>query len=227
MSVLTDDVRPVHPSRSLRVLVVDDHRTFAELLAVAIGGEDDLECVGTAADADEAVRKVMDLEPDVVVVDIEMPRQNGLAVTRRIRELRENTIVIVVTAHQDPAWIVRATQAGATGFVPKNGSLTELLDAVRHARLGGVVVAPSALGGATAAAGPVESGSSDSVHLTTREHDVLACLAKGMAPKSIARVLGISVHTCRGYVKSVLNKLEASSQLEAVVTAQRLGLVSA
>lgn len=210
----------------VRVLVVDDHRAFAELLAFALGAEGDIACVGTADNADEALAKVNDLQPDVVVVDIEMPRQNGLAITRRVRQLRENTVVIVVTAHQDPAWMVRATQAGASGFVPKNGSLHEILDAVRRARHGGMHVAPSAFATPTAVPSSQSEGTPQVV-LTTREQDVLAYLGKGMAPKAIARVLGISVHTCRGYVKALLAKLEVSSQLEAVVKAQRLGLVPA
>lgn len=202
------------------VLVVDDHRTFAQLLSLALDSQPDVRCLGTADDPDRALAMVVDTEPDVVVVDIEMPALDGLKLTRRILALRPETVVVVVTAHRDPAYMVRATQAGASAFVPKNGSLDELLDAVRHAHRGGMMLAPSAFATGSAAA-VVEP----TVRLTTREQDVLACLGRGMAPKAIARVLGISLHTCRGYVKSILAKLEVSSQLEAVVKAQRLGLL--
>ena len=208
---------------ALRVLVVDDHQTFADLLSLALSSEPDLQCVGTAGSAAEAVAMAAELRPDVVVMDIEMPRQDGLAATRRLREVLPDLVIVVVTAHRDPQWVLRATQAGASAFVPKNGSLPEMLDVLRRARTGGMLVAASAFGAATA---PVERAPArPRVELTQRERDVLHCLNRGMAPKAIARVLGISLHTCRGYVKSLLAKLGVSSQLEAVVTAQRLGLI--
>jgi DNA-binding NarL/FixJ family response regulator len=207
----------------LRVLVVDDHQTFADLLSLALSSEPDLRCVGTAGSAAEAVTMAAEVRPDVVVMDIEMPRQDGLAAARRLKEVVPELIIVMVTAHRDPQWVLRATQAGASAFVAKNGSLPEMLDVLRRARNGGMLVAASAFGSTTA---PLErSTAGPRVELTQRERDVLHCLNRGMAPKAIARVLGISLHTCRGYVKSLLSKLGVSSQLEAVVTAQRLGLI--
>jgi DNA-binding NarL/FixJ family response regulator len=208
---------------SLRVLVVDDHQTFADLLSLALSSEPDLDCVGTAGSAAEAVAMAAELKPDIVVMEIEMPRQDGLAATRRLREVVPDLVIVVVTAHRDPQWVLRATQAGASAFVPKNGSLPEMLDVLRRARNGGMLVAASAFGSTTST--PEPTISTPRVELTQRERDVLHCLNRGMAPKAIARVLGISLHTCRGYVKSLLSKLGVSSQLEAVVTAQRLGLI--
>jgi DNA-binding NarL/FixJ family response regulator len=212
-------------ARPARVLIVDDHQSFAELLSFALSSQADLECVGTAASAAAGVALAAERKPDIVVVDIEMPGQDGLTAARRIREVAPGAVIAVVTAHRDPAWVVRATQAGASAFVPKNGSLAEMLDVLRRARAGGMLVAPSAFAtrGAVAAgpaAAPVPA-------LTQRELEVLGLLGRGMAPKAIARTLGISLNTCRGYVKSLLSKLGASSQLEAVVTAQRLGLLAA
>jgi DNA-binding NarL/FixJ family response regulator len=205
----------------LRVLVVDDHTTFAELLSFALSTEQGLSCVGTASNAAEGIVLVQELRPDIVIMDIEMPRQDGLAACRRIREVAPDTVIAVVTAHREPDWVVRATQAGASAFIPKNGSLTEMLDVLRRARSGSMLIAPSAfaLTGATTRQNPAMPS------LTRRERDVLACLGRGMAPKAIARILGISVHTCRGYVKSLLSKLDVSSQLEAVVKAQELGML--
>src|SRR4051795_13673162 len=138
---------------SLRVLVVDDHKTFADLLSLALSSEPDLHCVGTAGSAAEAVAMAAELKPDIVVMDIEMPRQDGLAATRRLREVLPELVIVVVTAHRDPQWVLRATQAGASAFVPKNGSLPEMLDVLRRARNGGMLVAASAFGSTTA---PVE-----------------------------------------------------------------------
>jgi DNA-binding NarL/FixJ family response regulator len=208
---------------ALRVMIVDDHQTFAELLSFALSAEPDMECVGTASSAAEGVAMAQDLQPDILVMDIEMPRQDGLSATRRIREVSPKAVIVVVTAHRDPEWVVRATQSGASAFVPKNGSLSEMLDVLRRAQQGGMLVAPSAFSLGVAAAA-VQSRSAVPT-LTQRERDVLACLGRGMAPKAISRVLGISINTCRGYVKSLLAKLEVNSQLEAVVKAQELGLL--
>jgi len=208
---------------AIRVLVVDDHQTFAELLAGALASSG-MASVGTARTAAEAVAMVQDLEPDIVVMDIEMPHQDGLAATRRIREVSPNTIVAVVTAHRDPEWVVRAAQAGASAFIPKDGSLTEMIEVLSRVQPGQMLVAPSTFAGGPTS-GPPAGGAKQRPTLTRREQEVLDCLGRGMQVKMIARVLGISLETCRGYVKSLHAKLDARSQLEAVVKAQQLGLL--
>lgn len=212
-------------ARPLRILVVDDHRSFAELLSLALSSEPDLQCVGIAASGREAVMMAQELTPDIVVMDIEMPKQDGLVTTRRLREAVPHTIIVMVTAHRDPQWVVRATQAGASAYVPKNGSLPEMLDVLRRARPGGMLVAPSAFAETPSTGSPGLSTTANVPALTQRERDVLVWLGRGTAPKAIARVLGISLNTCRGYVKSLLAKLGVNSQLEAVVKAQQLGLI--
>src|SRR3712207_249184 len=214
------------PTDLARVLVVDDHRTFAELLSGALASAG-MDAIGTAHSAAQAVAMAQDLQPDIVVMDIEMPRQDGLAATRRIREVAPNAVVAVVTAHRDPDWVVRAAQAGASAFIPKDGSLAEMIDVLSRVQPGQMLVAPS-----TFAAGAPRSssaaGSQGAVpQLTRREQEVLDCLGRGMQVKAIARVLGITLETCRGYVKSLHAKLGVRSQLEAVVKAQQLGLLGA
>jgi DNA-binding NarL/FixJ family response regulator len=207
-----------------RVLVVDDHRTFAELLTGALASAG-MRPVGIAQSAAQAILMTQELQPDVVVMDIEMPRQDGLAATRRIREVAPRTVVAVVTAHRDPEWVVRAAQAGASAFVPKDGSLAEMIDVLRHVHPGQMLVAPSAFGNANRAASSAPAARPGCPQLTRREQEVLDCLGRGMQVKAIARVLGITLETCRGYVKSLHAKLGARSQLEAVVKAQQLGLL--
>ena len=206
-----------------RVLVVDDHRTFAELLsnALAVSGMD---AVGTAHTAAEAVLMVRELQPDIVVMDIEMPHQDGLAATRRIREVSPRTIVAVVTAHRDPDWVVRAAQAGASAFIPKDGSLTEMIEVLGRVQAGQMLVAPSTFASGPTSGAPAGGPALRPV-LTRREQEVLDCLGRGMQVKMIARVLGITLETCRGYVKSLHAKLGARSQLEAVIKAQQVGLL--
>ncbi|HEX2075402.1 MAG TPA: response regulator transcription factor [Geodermatophilus sp.] len=211
--------------RQVRVLVVDDHRTFAELLsgALAAGG---MQSLGTAHSAAQAVAMAQELQPDIVVMDIEMPRQDGLAATRRIREVAPDAVVAVVTAHRDPDWVVRAAQAGASAFIPKDGSLAEMIDVLTRVQPGQMLVAPSTFAGRSATAPTAPSTADARPQLTRREQEVLDCLGRGMQVKSIARVLGITLETCRGYVKSLHAKLGVRSQLEAVVKAQQLGLLS-
>src|SRR5215212_104696 len=111
---------------ALRVLVVDDHRTFAEMLAAALDTVG-MTAVGTAHSSAEAVAMAEALQPDVVVMDIQLPDQDGLSTTRRILQVAPATRVAVVTAHRDPDWITRAAQAGASAFISKAGPLTEVI----------------------------------------------------------------------------------------------------
>jgi DNA-binding NarL/FixJ family response regulator len=213
----------VDTAKPARVLVVDDHRTFAELLAGALESAG-MVSVGTAHSANEAVARCQLAQPDIVVMDIQMPQQDGLVATRRVREVAPHAVIAIVTAHRDPDWVVRSAQAGASAFIPKDGSLAEMLDVLARARNGQMLVAPSTF--ASPPARDVDRDIAEPIPvLTRREREVLDCLAQGMQVKAIARVLGITQETCRGYVKSLHVKLGARSQLEAVVRAQRLGLL--
>ena len=218
MTALLDRAR----LESVSVLVVDDHRIFADLLSGALTAAG-MQPVGIATSAAQAVAMVRDLRPDIVVMDINMPRQDGLTATRRIRELSPDTRVAIVTAHLDPEWIIRAAQAGASAFIPKNGALDEMIDVLSRIAGENMVIAPSAFGSGGGA--PVPTTTEARPTLTRREQDVLDCLGRGMQAKAIARVLGISLETCRGYVKSLHTKLGVRSQLEAVIRAQELGLI--
>jgi len=205
------------------ILVVDDHRSFADLLSAALNSVPGMRCVGTASTAAEAISRAAELKPNIVIMDIQMPRQDGLAATRKIRELTPNSVIAVVTAYRDPEWISRAAQAGASAFIPKNGSLVEMIDVLRRVRQGQMLVAPSAFN-----CGPAlqpQPFTEARPNLTQRELEVLTYLGQGMPTQGIARVLGITLHTCRGYMKSLHHKLGVSTQLEAVIKAKGLGLI--
>jgi DNA-binding NarL/FixJ family response regulator len=224
MGGLVTERAPVENSTNeTSILIVDDHRSFADLLAGALNIIPGLHCVGTAASAAEGIARAAELQPNIVVMDIEMPRQDGLQATRRIREVAPDTVIAVVTGHNDPAWISRAAQAGASAFIPKGGSLTEMIDILGRVCQGQMIVAPSTFDAGLSV--PQQADRTPAPLLTPRELEVLAYLGKGMSVHSISQVLGISLNTCRGHVKSLHAKLGASSQLEAVIKAQNLGLI--
>lgn len=214
-------------ARPTRVLMVDDHRTFTDLVCLALSAEPDLDCVATAHDSAAARQQVARCRPDIVLMDVDLGGEDGLELTAALLADWPDLLVVVLTAHGDPGVMRRAAAAGVVALLPKGGSLPELLSALRQARRGDLFVHPSLLRSL------VEEQRSPGrpgllvPDLTPRETAVLRLLTEGRQVTEIARRLGISVHTCRGYVKSLLAKLGAHSQLEAVVMAGRYGLLDA
>jgi DNA-binding NarL/FixJ family response regulator len=207
---------------TIHVLIVDDHTAFAELFAMALETESDFVCVGTAADGADAVDMAMSTKPDIVVMDIELGAESGLDVGRRILEVHPEAVVVVVSAHRDPSWVAKAAQAGASAFAPKSGSFREMMQVLRAAKKGSMLVAPSLF---RRTANIAAESHRATERLTAREQDVLLLMGRGVAAAEMARVLNISIHTCRSYIKAIHAKLGVRSQLEAVVKAQQLGLI--
>lgn len=205
------------------VLVVDDHRLFSELLQDSLNGVAGLECVGVAHSSEEGLRVAAELRPSVIVMDIQMQGNDGLAATRRIRSLYPDTAVVVVTGHSTGEWAARAAAAGASAYVVKGGSFAELIEVLRTATPGPMLCSPTVRGTVPAMADLRGSAPM----LTVRELEVLGFIAQGMAAKTIAKVMGISLHTCRGYIKIVYSKLQVSSRIEAVNEARQLQLLLA
>lgn len=207
--------------RPRRVLVVDDQLAFAQSLELVIGAEDDLVCVGTAGTGEEAVERAAADPPSVVLMDVHLPGIDGIEATRRITEATGGDVdVVVLTGVPDASVLARAASAGACAFLLKDSSVSEIVDAVRNADGGGT------MGVGSTALTQLTEHNVESSPLTQRELEVLGMLAEGRQPKQIAYQLGITVNTCRGYVKNVLAKLEVHSALEAVVEAHRRGLIS-
>ena len=210
------------PRTETTLLVVDDHQCFSDLLTAALAAVPGFRCLGTASSAAEGMAMAARLKPDVVVMDVEMPGTDGLAATRRLRQLSPGTAVAVVTAHSDGEWVARAAQAGASAFIPKGGSLAEMVDVLKAARPGRMLVAPSVLRTPRVR---TEAAEEAPCVLTARELEVLGYIGRGLQAKSVAKVMGISVHTCRGYIKTVYAKLQVSSRIEAVNRARQLQLL--
>lgn len=211
----------------LRVLCVDDQRAFRDAIQVAIAAQDDLDCVGGANDVEQGLAAVEHDDVDVVLMDYDLPGVDGVEGTRRVKALRPEVRVVVLTALADLETFVRATAAGADAFVAKDSPLETITDALRGDRTLDPVLDDATVRAlrerVRTTAGVGDRGWSPD--LTDREREVLALLAAGIDPQTIARQLGIRVHTSRGYVRNVLVKLGAHSQLEAVAVARRLGLL--
>jgi DNA-binding NarL/FixJ family response regulator len=230
MSMNVTDTRTAasvtEPGTPTSVLVVDDHTTFSDLLAMALDHEPDLTCVGTAANVAQAMALVDELRPDLVLMDVQLGTGDGIAATAVLTRTYPELRVVVLTAHLDPTLMQRAADAGACALLPKDGSLPDMLAALRSSRHGGFHVHPALLKTliTTKPSKPPTRGYVPP--LTPRELEVLRMLADGSDARTIAKALGISVSTCRGYVKNLLLKLDAHTQLEAVVIATNHGLVS-
>lgn len=212
------------------ILIVDDHQSFGDLLFMALTGEPDLEVCGVSTSADEAVAECARLNPDLIVMDIQMSRTtggSGLDATRQIRRMTQDVVIVVASAHNDPEWVARAAAAGADGFVPKSGSFEQILSVLRLARRGSPFLVPSLMPGKSSTITRLVPETRGLPQMTSRETEVLRLIASGLSPSQAANLLRISVHTCRGYLKSIHRKLGVSSQVQAIIRARELGLLEA
>ena len=203
------------------VFVVDDHQIFTGLLKVAIDLEPDLEWAGSAPNAAAALASMSVRAPDLVVMDYQLGDGDGDGVkaTAALTQAHPTTRVVMLTGHAHEDLIHLAARAGACALMPKSGRLSDLLDCLRTAAPTGFTVHPTLLKTL------IRRGTPSGVpRLSPRETEVLHQLARGRDLRAIAAQLGISTSTCRGYVQTVLEKLDAHSRLEAVAAANRLGL---
>jgi len=216
-----------------RVLVVDDHEVFSDAVAMLLRHQPDVRLVGSARDADEAIELLQvgtEDEPDVVLMDLDLPGLDGIGATRRIRELSPDSKVVVLTAIQDPEIIAGALAAGACGYVPKTSAVDDLMDVVRRAAAGELVMPERDLAPVLEQLRTVNSVSVGEIllrSLTPRETEILRSLAGGDTTTEVADALDISALTVQSHVKSILAKLGVHSKIEAVTLAWRYGLTPA
>lgn len=206
--------------RVVRVLVVDDHPVVRSGLVGMLDVEDDLEVVGEAGDGDEAVTRAVALEPDVVLMDLRMPRVDGASATARIVQARPLCRVLVLTTYDTDADIVRAVEAGATGYLLKDTPRRQLVEAVRAASRGETVLAPPVAARLVSRMRrpPVE-------RLTPREVQVLAAVARGLSNAEIGRELFIGEATVKTHLLRAFGKLGVDDRTRAVTVAMELGIL--
>ncbi|NED95431.1 response regulator transcription factor [Phytoactinopolyspora alkaliphila] len=214
----------------IRVLVVDDQELVRAGFTALLEATDDLDVVGEAADGATAIHMVEQTRPDVVLMDIRMPRLDGIAATRRLMRLSEAPHVLILTTFDTDDNVFDALEAGAVGFLVKDTPPTQLLDAIRSAVAGGAVISPATTRRlvdrivASRTPTPLPSGPALD-RLTERERDVLQLIARGRSNREIAALLHISELTTKTHVSRVLGKLELTSRVQAAVYAYETGLV--
>jgi DNA-binding NarL/FixJ family response regulator len=211
----------------IRVLIVDDHAVVREGLRTFLSLQDGLEVVGEAADGAEALERVEALSPDVVLMDLVMPRLDGVGAMRELRARGSQTRVIVLTSFLDDERLMPALQAGAAGYLLKDVEPAELARAIRAAFAGEALLDPSVAARVVAAIadGTATVAAPDQERLTRREHEVLGLIARGRSNKRIAFELGISEKTVKTHVGHVLAKLGVTDRTQAALMAVQQGLV--
>lgn len=212
-------------SDPITILIVDDHPMVREGLRSMLAGES-VRVVGEAGTGAEAVRAVSMLAPDLVLLDLELPDLDGIAVLRELKESAPRVPVLVVTMHDDPRLVRRAVGAGAAGYILKGAGRRELLAAVAAVRDGDSVLDPRLLR-ALAGAGPADGAPTDALAepLTAVERAVLELIAAGLTNREIGEQMRWSVATAKKYVQRILEKLEVSDRTQAAVVAVRRGLL--
>lgn len=207
---------------AIRVLVADDHSVVRNGLRTFLGLNSELEIVGEASNGEEAVELARELKPDVVLMDLKMPRMDGIEATTIIRREMPDTEVIALTSVLDDASVVGAVRAGAIGYLLKDTEADELCRAILAAAAGQVQLSPQAAQRLVREVRAPEAPES----LSERENDVLRLLAQGYSNKEIAQSLSLSEKTVKTHVSNILSKLGVPSRTQAALYAVRVGLAS-
>jgi len=212
----------------IRVLLAEDHVIVREGTRELVQHEPDMEVVGEASDGEEAIQLTAKLRPDVVIMDIAMPKLNGIEATKQIKELYPATAVLVLTAYDDDQYIFALLEAGAAGYLLKNVRGRELIDAIRAVYAGESVLHPAitrkVIESFMPAGKPAERRIAEP--LSEREMEVVKLAGRGMSNKDIAEELSLSVRTVQAHLGNIFNKLGVGSRTEAVLYALKKGWVA-
>lgn len=213
----------------IRILIADDHAVVREGTRRILEQEPDMEVVGEAGDGEEAVNLATSLKPDVAIMDISMPKMDGIEATRLIKAACPSISVLALSAYDDDQFVFSLLEAGAAGYLLKSVRGRELLDAIRAVYSGESVLHPSiarkVLNRFVSASGKPE-GKEPSGMLSDREMEVLKLAAKGLSNQDIAEKLCLSIRTVQGHLGHIFNKLQVGSRTEAVVRALKAGWVT-
>jgi two-component system response regulator NreC len=212
-----------------RIVIAEDHTVLREGLCVLISSQEDLEVVGQAGDGREAIRQVEGLEPDLILMDISMPRMSGVEAIREIRKRIPKTKILALTVHKTEEFILEVLQAGADGYIPKDSSSNELMMAIRSVLMGKRYLCPSVskvvIEGYLESRRPLESSAPWDT-LTKREREILKLIAEGYKNKEIGDYLCISVKTVEKHRANLMKKLDLHNAAALTAYAMERGLVT-
>jgi DNA-binding NarL/FixJ family response regulator len=212
------------PAEKLRVIIVDDHALFRRGLEMVLENEADIEVVGEAHDGQQAVDRTTELMPDVVLMDVRMPRRSGIEATQRIKELMPHVKIVVLTNSDEEADLYEAIKAGASGYLLKEISSEEVADAIRSVVQGHSRISPAMASKLLSEFQAMSKRTDDRQplappKLTERELQILRLVAKGLGNRDIAQQLFISENTVKNHIRNILEKLQLHSRMEAVIYA--------
>jgi len=221
-----DKTQKASETESLKVLVVDDHALFRRGLQMVLEQEDDIDVIGEAADGAEAVAKAQELMPDVVLMDVRMPKRSGIEATQEIKDLLPHAKILMLTISDEEADLYDAIKAGASGYLLKEISIEEVADAIRSVWAGQSRISPSMASKllnefAAISKRGEERRQVPAPRLTEREMEVLGLVAEGLNNREIGVRLFISENTVKNHIRNILEKLHLHSRMEAVVYAVR------
>jgi RNA polymerase sigma factor (sigma-70 family) len=215
----------------IRLLICDDHRILTDTLAAVVATDPGLELIGTLSSPNEAVESIQRGHPHVVLMDIEFREGiNGIEATRRIKEVSPETVVVIMTAHEDERLMARAVDAGASGFLKKTEGVDEFLGAIKAAAAGEILIDQDTLARLLPEMMREKEAREEAERLldrlTPREREILELSARGLRTAEVARRLSISPQTVQTHVRNILAKLRVHSKLQAVAFAVRSGAIS-
>jgi two-component system, NarL family, response regulator LiaR len=209
---------------TIKILIADDHPLIRQGLQVIIEAQPDLELVGEAVNGDQAIRQAQALQPDIVIMDLQMPVKDGLTATREIAQLAPQVQVLVLTSFPEDDNVYEAIKAGAMGFLLKDSSADYLLDAIRAVRRGESVLHPAIARKLMQEIKQPSRLPPTTEPLTPREVEVLACMAQGMSNRQIAEELSVSIRTVSTHVRNILDKLHLANRTQAALYAVEQGI---
>lgn len=212
-------------TEAIRVLVVEDHTLVREGLVAMLQSQHDMEVAGQAGDGEEALRLAAEAAPDLVLLDLRLPKVDGLEVLKRLKAEHQRTRVIVLTVHDEQAYVGEAVMAGADGYLLKTASYEELADAVRRVIQGEAVLHPAVARTVLTALSDLAGGDGGHGELSVRELEIIKLLAQGLSNREIAVRLSLGVETVKTHISSILAKLGAVDRTQAVAVALRRGLI--
>ena len=216
----------------IRVLVVDDHPLIRQGLIKVLELDVRIQIAGEAGDGREAIEKIQELEPDVVLLDINMPLMNGIEATRAIHSIQPKTKILILTMHDDDAYVIESVRSGAAGYLLKDVEPHNLIDAIRTVCKGGTYIHPRIAvklmgeGVRLANKNNGENAPRRDRILTRREVEVMRCLARGQSNRDIANELFISEKTVKNHISNIFHKLDVTDRTQALIKGLKLNIVN-